>query len=93
MIGKRLFIGLIFIFFVVVGVTTFALSADIPKMTIDELKSMLGNSDLVIVDVRLGRDLADSDLKIKGAAREDPNAVESWVNKYPKEKTVVAYCA
>jgi len=47
-IGKRLFIGLIFIF-LCRGVTTFALSADIPKMTIDELKSMLGNSDLVIV--------------------------------------------
>ena len=90
---KRLFIGLIFIFFVVVGVTTFALSADIPKMTIDELKSMIGNPDLVIVDVRLGRDLAGSDLKIKGAVREDPNAVESWVNKYPKDKTIVFYCA
>jgi hypothetical protein len=38
-------------------------------------------------------DWADSDLKIKGAVREDPKVFESWANKYPKDKTIVLYCA
>ncbi len=90
---KRLFIGALFIFFTVVVLTTFAKSADAPRMTKDELKAMLGNPDLIIIDVRYGRDWTDSDLKIKGAVREDPEAFDSWANKYPKDKTLVFYCA
>jgi rhodanese-related sulfurtransferase len=62
-------------------------------MTKEELKAKLDNPDLVIVDVRLGKDWTGSDLKIKGAVREDPEAIDSWVNKYPKNKTLVFYCA
>ena len=90
---KRLFIGALFIFFTVVVLTTFAKSADAPRMTKDELKPMLGNPDLIIIDVRYGRDWTDSDLKIKGAVREDPEAFDSWANKYSKDKTIVFYCA
>jgi predicted sulfurtransferase len=90
---KRLFIGALFIFFTVVVLTTFAKSADAPRMTKDELKAMLGNPDLIIIDVRYGRDWTDSDLKIKGAVREDPEAFDSWANKYSKDKTIVFYCA
>jgi rhodanese-related sulfurtransferase len=90
---KRLFIGALFIFFTVVVLTTFAKSADVPRITKDELKAMLGNPDLIIIDVRYGRDWTDSDLKIKGAVREDPEAFDSWANKYSKDKTIVFYCA
>jgi len=38
-------------------------------------------------------DWTGSDLKIRGAVREDPLAVDSWANKYPKDKTLVFYCA
>jgi rhodanese-related sulfurtransferase len=62
-------------------------------MTKDELKAMLGNPDLVIIDVRTQRDWTESDSKIKGALREDPEAVESWAKKYPQGKTIVLYCA
>jgi rhodanese-related sulfurtransferase len=62
-------------------------------MTKDELKAMLDNPDLVIVDVRLGGDWTDNDLKIKGAIREDPESVKSWAEKYSKDKTFVLYCA
>jgi predicted sulfurtransferase len=89
---KRLFIGALFIFFTVVVLTTFAKSADAPRMTKDELKAMMGNPDLVIIDVRLGKDWTDSDLKIKGAVREESEAFESWAKKYPKDKTLVFYC-
>jgi rhodanese-related sulfurtransferase len=62
-------------------------------MTKDELRAMLGSSDLVIIDVRAQRDWEKSDLKIQGAIREDPEPVDSWANKYPKDKALVFYCA
>ena len=90
---KRLLVGILIIFFMVEVSMIFAKSADAPRMTKDELKGMLGSPDLVIVDVRYGKDWTDSDLKIKDAVREDPEAFQSWMNKYPKDKTIVLYCA
>lgn len=91
MITKRLLKLFIFTFFTAGIFGTFALAADVPRMTKEELKALLGNPDLIIIDVRLGSDWAGSDLKIKGAFREDPQAVESWANKYSKDKTLVFY--
>ena len=54
---------------------------------------MLGDPNFIVVDVRFGADWTGSDLKIKGAVREDPEAIDSWANKYPKDKTLVFYCA
>jgi hypothetical protein len=71
----------------------YAESSDVPRMTKEELKPMLGDPNLVIVDVRLGGDWAESDIKIKDAVREDPRNVPSWAEKYPKNKTFVLYCA
>jgi rhodanese-related sulfurtransferase len=62
-------------------------------MTIEELKGMLGNPDLVIVDVRRDGDWKSSKVKIKGAVREDQEKVEAWMSKYAKDKTLVFYCA
>jgi rhodanese-related sulfurtransferase len=77
-----------------VGIPTiFAKSADAPRMTKDELKAMMGNSDLVILDVRAKKDWKDGDSKITGAIREDPDSVKSWAGKYSKDKTIVLYCA
>jgi len=90
---KRLFTVALALFYMVFGYTTFAKSGDAPRMTKEELKALLGNPDLIIIDVRLGKDWVDSDLKIKGAVREDPKAAETWANKYPKDKTLVFYCA
>lgn len=69
-------------------------SAQAEKMSKEELKAMLGNPELVVIDVRQAGDLAKSNQKIKGAVREDPRqAVKSWADKYPKDKTIVLYCA
>ena len=54
---------------------------------------MLGKENLVIIDVRTDIDLEKSKQKIQGAVIEDPGKVETWVDKYPKEKTLVIYCA
>jgi len=91
--NKRLFIAALLILFMVEVFPSFAGSAEPPRMTREELKAMLGNPDVVLIDVRTQRDWEESDLKIKGALREDPGAIESWAMKYPKEKTLVFYCA
>jgi len=70
-----------------------AAAQDVKRMTIEELKGMLGNPDLVIVDVRRDGDWKSSNVKIKGAVREDQEKVEAWMSKYAKDKTLVFYCA
>ena len=65
---------------------------DVPRMTKEELKAKPGSPDLVIIDVRTSHDWQDSDAKIKGAVREELNRLGSWIDKYPKEKTIVLYC-
>jgi len=90
---KRLLIGTLIILFMVGGCATLAKSIDAPRITKEELKAKLDAPDLVIIDVRYGADWTGSDLKIKGAVREDPVAIDSWANKYPKDKTLVFYCA
>jgi len=90
---KRLFIVPLLIFFVVGLLATFAKSADIPRMKKDELKGMLDNPQLVIIDVRAEGDWNGDQSKIKGAIREDPESVKTWAEKYTKDKTIVLYCA
>ena len=90
---KKLLMSLVVIFFAVGILATFARSADVPRMKKDELKAMLGNPDVVILDVRLEGDWKDDHLKIKGAVREDPGSVKSWEGKYSKDKTLVLYFA
>jgi len=90
---KRLFIAPLLIFFVVGLLATFAKSADVPRMKKDQLKAMLDNPDLVILDMRAEGDWNGDKSKIKGAIREDPESVKSWAEKYAKDKTIVLYCA
>jgi hypothetical protein len=87
------FTAVLFIFLISGEVTPFAQSRDVPRMTKEELKAWMGNPDVIIIDVRRGRDWTDSDSKIRGAIREDPEAIQSWANKYSKDKILVLYCA
>ena len=66
---------------------------DVPMMTKEELKAQLDNPDIMILDVREGRDWKSSEFKIKGASRADPNEFEKWAETYPKDKTLILYCA
>jgi len=70
-----------------------AMSQEVSKMSKEELHKMLGKPDVIIVDVRSGTDWKASTMKIKGAVREEVDSVDSWINKYPKDKTLVFYCA
>jgi hypothetical protein len=70
-----------------------ALRADeVPRMTKEQLKAQLDNPDVVIIDVRLPAAWNAAKDKIKGAVREDPTVMDSWINTYPKDKTYVFYC-
>jgi hypothetical protein len=71
-----------------------AFSADnVPRMDKDELKALLDNPDLVILDARTSSDWNKSENKIKGAHRLDQSNAESVEMMYSKEKTIVVYCS
>ncbi len=85
--------GMIFSLFVFIIWPVNIAAAGVPRITKEALKGNLGNADVVVIDVRAGRDWESSQFKIKGAVREDGNDFNSWANKYPKERTFVIYCA
>jgi rhodanese-related sulfurtransferase len=90
---RILFLAIVMVFAAAAVFATPAAAQDVKRMTIEELKGMLGNPDLVIIDARKDGDWKLSKVKIKGAVREDLEKVDTWMNKYPKDKTLVFYCA
>lgn len=68
-----------------------ARAVEVPRISIDELRTMLGNPEVLIIDVRAPGSWEASERKISGAVREEPKDVESWAEKYRKDMTVVLY--
>ena len=66
---------------------------NVPRMSIEQLNEILGNPNLVLLDVRTEKDWGKSDRKIVGAVRVDPNDVDSWAGDYTKDQRIVLYCA
>ncbi len=62
-------------------------------MNIEELKPLLGSEDVIILDVRTGRDWSTSEFKIPGAVRVNSGEFSKWGDTYPKDKKIVLYCA
>ena len=75
------------------GVYSAKAAVEASRMSKEELKGTLGSKELVVIDVRAGKDWDASEIKIKGAVREDPKNLDFWAAKYPKEMTLVVYCA
>jgi rhodanese-related sulfurtransferase len=69
-----------------------AIAQEIPKVSKEELRGMLGKPEVILVDVRTGADWSASTSKIKEAVREEPDKVDSWMNRYSKNRTLVFYC-
>lgn len=65
----------------------------VPRMAIDQLKVLIGDENVVIVDVRSASDWNESDTKIKGAFRVDPHTVTQAMPLLAADKTYVFYCA
>jgi rhodanese-related sulfurtransferase len=90
---KRNFLGMAVFFLAVIFVFGgMANGDDVKRISKESLKSLLGSENVIVVDVRTARDYSSSDLKIKGALREDPSQVRKWMGKYEKEKTLIFYC-
>ena len=67
--------------------------AGVPFVSKKALRARLDDPSLTIVDVRKMADWTDSQIKIKGAIRENHWEVEKWAPKYRKEQRIVTYCA
>ncbi len=88
---KTLFIILTYFVFFLSAVPSFADSVE--KMTKEELRKIMETNSVSIIDVRKGRDWSSSEIKIKGAERLDLKNIVAEAQKYPKDQTLVLYCA
>lgn len=86
-------IGIALLCCFVVGYCGSAFADTVPTMTKEELKEKLESPDLVVIDVRVGKDWTASEFKIKNAVREDHENTDAWLSKYGKDKTFIFYCA
>ncbi len=66
---------------------------DTHALTKEQLLPLLGKSNVIIIDVSSNEGWEARDKKIPGALREEPMKFESWMNKYPKDKTIILYCS
>ena len=66
---------------------------DVPRISIEETKKLMDDPNVVIIDGRADSDWNKSDIKVKGAIRENPGDTKTWAAKYDPEKTLIIYCA
>lgn len=64
---------------------------EIPRMTKEQLKPLLGKPGVVVLDSRPEEQWRASEQVLPGAVYENPMDVKSWAGKYPKDSTVVIY--
>jgi len=66
----------------------------VSRITKEKMMPMLGSPEVIILDVRSAQDWKNAEWKIKGAIREDRDEKNgAWMEKYPKDKTLILYCA
>ena len=64
----------------------------VPRLTKEQVKGMLGKPDVVIVDIRYIKQYEESDKKIPGAVFVQPESFDDFVKKHPKkDATYVLY--
>lgn len=68
-------------------------AGDAPRISKEDVKALLGDPGVVILDARTGSSWSKSDKKIKGAVRADPDEVPSWAGSIPKDKKIIVYCS
>ncbi len=64
-----------------------------PRISKEDVRSHLGDKNMVILDARTLWSWEGSDKKIKGAVRVDPSNVDPWAGNVPKGKKIVVYCS
>jgi len=63
------------------------------RISKEEVKAKLGNPNFIVLDVRTGGDWNESEEKIVGAVRVNPEKITEWSKTLAKEKEIVLYCA
>jgi hypothetical protein len=63
----------------------------VPRLTKEQVRDMLGKPDVVIVDIRFIKQYEQSDRKLPGAVFMQPENFEEFVKNNPKDKTYVLY--
>ena len=91
-INWKMLVGLTFLFLFAFIIPAYG-EDDVPRISTEQLKGMLGNSDLVLLDGRIAKDWRKSDKKIVGAVRVDPHDVSSWAGDYSTDQKIVVYCS
>ncbi len=64
---------------------------DVPRITKEELKELLGKPGVVLLDCRPDEQWRTAEQKLPGAIHENPLKVSSWASKYSKESKIIIY--
>ncbi len=64
---------------------------DVPRISKEILKELLGNPNVIILDVRISENWQKSEFKIKGAIRRRPKLFDAWANEFPRDKVLILY--
>lgn len=67
--------------------------AEAELITPQELKAMLSEKGLVVLDMRNSRDWEESGKKIPSASRIGNTDIDSWAQDVDKDRKIVVYCA
>jgi hypothetical protein len=91
---KGLFLSLLFILLnQLIVPAAFSATDVIPRITVQELKAKIDKGeDVVIIDVRAGREYEDSKIKIKGAIRIPIVKLEDRISELPRDREIITYC-
>ena len=90
---KFLTIKSIMLSLVLVGLTMISVFAaeNVPRISKEILKELLGNPNVIILDVRNSENWQESEFKIKGAIRRRPIFFDAWANEFPPDKVFILY--
>jgi hypothetical protein len=64
---------------------------EMPRITKEELKELLGKPDVVLLDCRPEEQWTTAEQKLPGAIHENPLEVPSWASKYSKNAKIIIY--
>jgi hypothetical protein len=88
---KILFIVIFFIAIIIPGCTFGPYYPEVPRITKEELKEVLTDPEIIIIDVRKKKEWGKSDTKLPEAVWEEPRDPRVWAGNYPKDKHLVFY--
>ncbi len=90
---RVILIALTIVFLWIAALLSPSAAADVMRITREDLRGMLDNPEVVVIDVRTYSEWNKADRKIKGSVWEDADEVKEWAARYPKDKIIVLYCS